>query len=87
MAAGGGAKGEKGGRQPEEGERRRALQPRGITGVNLRSETSDGRVEEKVNTVTATPGHPEILLEAKWRATLRQSLSRRSPPWADFNSE
>ena len=44
MAAGGGAKGEKGGRQPDEGERRRALQPRGITGVNLRSETSDGRM-------------------------------------------
>ena len=48
---------------------------------------SSYRVEEKVNTVTATPGHPEILLEAKWRATLRQSLSPGSPPWADFNSE
>ena len=65
MAAGGGAKGEKGGRQSEEGDSRRALQPRGMTGVNLRSETSEGRVEERVKTVTATPGHPEILFVAK----------------------
>ena len=80
VAAGGGAKGEQGGRQSEVGESTRALQPRGTTGLNLRSEISEAKVEEKVKTVTATPGHPEILLAAKCKATLRHSLPSWSPP-------